>query len=64
MFTKSCLLNLLLKSWKLFSQYSKEAFFGRIYFCDWFVPEKFAEFIFAIGCYEKVLTGFNFLIGS
>ena len=63
-FIKSCLWNLLLKSWTLFSQYSKEGFFDRIYFCDWFIPEQSAEFIFAIGCCEKTLTGFSFLIGS
>ena len=43
------------ESWKLFSQYSKERFFGRIYFCDWLIPEKSAEFIFANGSYEKTL---------
>ena len=64
MFINRVYWKVLLKSLKLFSQYGKKGFSGGIYFCDWFTPEKSPKFVFAIGCYEKALTGFNFLIGS
>ena len=46
MFIKSHLQNVFFKSWNLFLESSKKGFF-----CDWFLPEKFLECIFAIGSY-------------